>query len=160
MLLDNELDDAVMKNFLKVADKRLVVPDDQGGVIDWMEDWLRAFKGNPAEFVDRPPLESLTPQQRGFLKQVLSEPDPEDFWKLDDPIWTNGAEPPFPHNYWTRGIIAEIDLYHRVYKPAGYAHLSVEKAIDYTRLATPASPVMVVQAKTVKNPATAVLRMQ
>jgi hypothetical protein len=155
-LLDNDVEGKFMKNFLDFADDRLIVLDAHGNFEkEWMDDWMRAFKGNPSE-IQAPvaPLESLTEQQRGFLKQVLDDPDPGDCWKLDDPVWANGAEPPFPHNYWTRGIIAEIDLYQQQYRLYGYEHLPVAQAIDYTKLGK------AVQVKTIKNPATATARME
>ena len=155
-LLGDDVEGKFMKNFLDFAEERLVVLKGNGDFeLEWMDDWMRAFKGNPSEFQPPiAPLESLTEQQRGFLKQVLDDPDPGDFWKLDEPVWNNGAEPPFPHNYWTRGIIAEIDLYQQQYRLYGYEHLPVAQAIDYTKLGK------AVQVKTIKNPATATARME
>ena len=149
-----------MKNFLDFAEDRLIVLKDDGAFeLEWMEDWMRAFKANPSEFVNRPALESITPDQRVYLKHILDDSPgvpgkPGDFWRLDDPPWENiDQNSPHWERYRIRGLLAELDLYHKEYRAEGFVHTPTAQAIDYTKDIT-------VQAKSVKNPDGAVSKMR
>ena len=152
-LLGDDVEGKFMKNFLDFAEDRLIVLKDDGAFeLEWMDDWMRAFKANPSELVNRPPLESLTDNQRVFLKHILADESPTvpgkpgDFWRLDDPPWEN-IDPNSPHweRYRIRGILAELHLYHDEYRAAQFVHTPTARAIDYTKDIT-------VQVKSVKNP--------
>lgn len=151
-LLDNDVEGKFMKNFLDFAEDRLIVLKDDGAFeLEWMDDWMRAFKANPSEFVNRPALESITPDQRVYLKHILDDNPPApgrpgDFWRLDDPPWEN-LDPNSPHweRYRIRGILAELHLFNDFYRQRGFVHTPTAEAIDYTGD-------IAVQVKCTKNP--------
>ena len=87
------------------------------------------------------------------LKQFLSDPDAGGLWKIDDPIWGPDGVPDIPHNYWTRGIVAELDVYYRHYKTASYTHHPTAANFDF-------SGTRYVQIESVKNPDGAIYAMK
>ena len=139
-LLDNDVEGKFMKNFLDFAEDRLIVLKDDGAFeLEWMDDWMRAFKANPSEFVNRPALESITPDQRVYLKHILDDSPgvpgkPGDFWRLDDPPWENiDQNSPHWERYRIRGILGELHRYHEKYLGEGYIHTPTAKATDFTK---------------------------
>ena len=74
-------------------------------------------------------------------------------WKFDDPAWNIEGAADIPHKYWVRGIIAELDLYFRSYKPLGFTHHPTQAGYDY-------GGARLVQAKSVKNPDGAIEAMR
>ena len=140
------------KNFLDFAEDRLVILKGNGDFeLEWMDDWMRAFKANPSEFVNRPALESITPDQRVYLKHILDDNPPApgkpgDFWRLDDPPWENlGPNSPHWERYRIRGILAELHLFNDFYRQHGFVHTPTTPAIDYIGG-------IAVQVKCTKNP--------
>jgi hypothetical protein len=129
-------------------------------VDEFFEGFFRAFEGNPGLMhnVDDPAQAwpAYSSEAKARLKQFLSDPDAGNLWKIDDPIWGPNGEPDIPHNYWTRGILAELDLYYRSYKPLGFEHLPTQPGFDYRKLADGT----LAQAKSVKNPDGAVEAMK
>lgn len=156
-LLGDECDETVMKNFLKVAEERLIVTRPDGSVDEFFEGWLRCSEGNPSllQHADNQgfALSEMTANGKARLKQILSDPDPGNPWKFDDPVWVTGENPPIPSNYWARGLMLELDAYKRVYKPLGYTHHPTAAAYDY-------SGPKWVQMKSLKNPDGAIQAMK
>jgi hypothetical protein len=153
--------DVFLKNFMKVADERLLILHADNTMDDIFEAWFRAMSGNPANLV--PANTELMPSTmaanfldangKARLKLLLSDPDPGDPWKLNAPDWLTGEPPPIPHNYWTRGMLIEIDTFVRKYKPDGYAHHPQQHGYDYSRA-------KYVQVKSLKNPDGAISAMK
>lgn len=105
---------------------------------------MRCFKNNPAEFVNRPPLDPFGDDAVANLKKLCSGPDPGYIWKLDD-------EP--PEGPWLRGIIAELDLKYHEY--ASWMHLPTAEGVDFVKDA------VAVQVKTTRsNSADTISRMK
>ena len=158
-LLGDECDATTMKNFMKAAEERVVVVHADGTVDEFFEGFFRAFEGNPARMHDlddaAKDIDAYTPEAKARLKQFLSDPDAGNLWKIDDPIWGPNGEPDIPHNYWTRGIIGELDLFYRKYKLLGFSHHPTQPGFDYDEALQG-----LVQAKTVRNPDGAVNAMQ
>jgi hypothetical protein len=135
-LLGPDCDATIMKNFVKVAEERLIIARADGSVDEFFEGWFRACEGNPslmhhADTRDLA-LSSMSPNGKARLKQILSDPDPGNPWKFDDPVWVPGEVPPIPSNYWARGVMLELDAYKRIYKPLGYTHHPTAAAYDYS----------------------------
>jgi len=126
-LLGDECDETVMKNFMDVVEQRLILERSGGEIDEWIEDFLRAFKGNAAEFVNRPPLDDLSSNGVQRLKNFLSEPLPGYAWKFEEGLETNWKAPI------VRGLLVELELWYRVYKPAGWAHLPTSEAVDFIK---------------------------
>jgi hypothetical protein len=126
-LLGAEADAVTMKNFLTVAEERLVLDRGQGVVDEWLEDFFRAFKGNPAEYVNRPSLDDLSPNGILRIKNFLNDPNPGYAWKFEEGVETNWKAPI------VRRLLVELDLWHRVYKPAGWTHLPTAEAVDMVK---------------------------
>jgi hypothetical protein len=144
-----------------VANDRLIIVQSEAVVDDIFEAWFRGMSGNPANLV--PANTGLMPSTmaadflnangKARLKLLLSDPDPGDPWKLNAPDWLTGEPPPIPHNYWTRGMLIEIDTFVRKYKPDGYAHHQQQPGYDYSRA-------KYVQVKSLKNPDGAISAMK
>jgi hypothetical protein len=118
-LLGDNADDSLLNNFLKIFEGRIVVTE-AGTTFEWTEDFLRCFKLNPAEFVNRPPLDPFAESAVAQLKKLCDAPDPGYIWKLDD------APPEGP---WLRGILAEVDLYYHEY--LSWTHLPAADGVDF-----------------------------
>jgi len=147
-LLGTEADAVTMKNFLQVAEERLVLPRADGTVDEFFEGFFRAFEGNSSLMGDladpTKSISSLSPGAKARLKAFLSDPDPGYLWKIDDPVFVDGV-PQVPQNYFTRGILAELDVYVRQYKAAGFTHHPTAAGFDFTGSKW-------VQIKSTKNP--------
>jgi hypothetical protein len=146
LLLGAEADAVTMKNFLKVAEERLVVAHPDGAVDEFFEGFLRAFEGNSSlmgGLADpQQSIASLSPGAKSRLKAFLS--DPGYLWKIDDPVFVDGV-PQIPQNYFSCGILAELDVYVRQYKAAGFTHHPTAAGFDF-------SGPKWVQIKSTKNP--------
>ena len=125
-----------------------MLPRADGTINEFFEGFFRAFEGNSSLMgnLDDPAksITSLSPGARARLKAFLSDPDPGYLWKIDDPVFVNGV-PQIPQNYFTRGILAELDVYVRQYKAAGFTHHSTAPGFDFTGSKW-------VQIKSTKNP--------
>jgi hypothetical protein len=153
-LLGDDCTADVMKNFMKVAEERLIIVHPNGQVDEFFEGFFRAFEGNPANLadLDGPMIDSLSSDAKARLKFFLSDPNAGKLFKMDDWGEYNAMidkwEPDVPHRYWVRGLLGELDVFYRTYKPYGYTHLPTAPAVDLTGA-------MLVQVKTCKNPASA-----
>jgi hypothetical protein len=155
-LLGPDCDATIMKNFVKVAEERLIIARTDGSVDEFFEGWFRACEGNPSlmQHADTQDLalSSMSPNGKARLKQILSDPDPGNPWMFDDPVWVPGEAPPIPSNYWARGVMLELDIYKRVYKPQELIHHPNAAGYDF-------SGSKWVQIKSVKNPDGAIAAM-
>ncbi len=138
-LLGDELDETLVDNFLKVMEHKLIHEAD-GKVVDWGEDFLRCFRHNPSEFSSRAAFSELDDNGKAFLKQFLSDPDAGDMWKL--PEWPDQHE-----KYWIRGLVGELEMWHKKYAREGFSHLPNATAFDFQNAATKVS----IQNKTVQT---------
>ena len=86
----------------------------------------------------------LSAEGKATLKKFLSDPNAGKLWEIDVPAIVDN-EPAVPHNYWVRGILAELSIYKRVYKKAGYTHAPTAAGYDFSGPAW-------VQIKSLKNP--------
>ncbi len=156
-LLGPDCDATIMKNFVKVAEERLIIARADGSVDEFFEGWFRACEGNPSlmQHADAQDLAlaSMSPNGKARLKQILSDPDPGNPWKFDDPVWVPGEDPPIPSNYWARGVMLELDIYKRVYKPNSFFHHPNAAGYDF-------SGGKWVQIKSLSNPNAAIQRME
>lgn len=152
-LLGDDFNDTIAKNFAKVADEFILIPRADNTVDEFFEGFFRSMDGNPSlmKHADDSTLslggsiETLTPNGKARLKQILSDPDAGNPWKLDTPDeWLD--TPPFPSNFWARGLLLEIQQFKKIYKPAGYTHHPTAAAYDFVSAAE------YVQLKTLKNP--------
>jgi hypothetical protein len=155
-LLGPDCDATIMKNFVKVAEERLIIARADGSVDEFFEGWFRACEGNPSLMLHADTqdlaLASMSPNGKARLKQILSDQDPGNPWKFDDPVWVQGEAPPIPSNYWARGVMLELDIYKRVYKPQELIHHPNAAGYDF-------SGSKWVQIKSVKNPDGAIAAM-
>jgi len=131
--IGNSGNDQAILNFLKIFEQRLVFQEGQA-TVEWTADFLRCFKGNPAEFVNRGPFQSFDADQVARLKNLCDSPNAGWIWKLDE-------EP--PQGFWLRGIVGELDLYYREYR--SFSHLPTAGAVDFIR------PPLAVQLKTTNS---------
>jgi hypothetical protein len=144
-LLGDECDAVTMKNFMKTAEDRVIVVHPDGTVDEYFEGFFRAFEGNSSLIGDlADPIPSLSAGAKTRLKAFLSAPNPGYLWKIDDPIFVDGV-PQIPQNYWTRGVLGELDVFNRVYKKQGYTHAPSAEGYDIFGLKW-------VQIKTTVNP--------
>jgi hypothetical protein len=102
--------------------------------------------GGPAEVLDF--------NAKARLKQLLSDPDPGNPWKLDVPEEYLAEQSPIPSNYWARGLLIELQQFKKVYKKQGFEHYPTAKGYDYSRAG------MCVQMKSLKSPADSVVAMK
>jgi len=116
-----------MKRFLDIAEECLVLERPGGAIDEWIEEFFRAFKGNPGEYVNRPPLDDLSPNGIQRIKNFLNDPNPGYVWKFEEGLETQWKAPI------VRGILVEIDLWQRLYKSAGWTHLPTAEAVDFIR---------------------------
>ncbi len=132
-LLGDECDDVTMKNFMKVAEERLIIGHPDGTVDEYFEGFFRAFEGNSslANNLEDPAhsIASLSSGAKARLKAFLSDPNPGYLWKIDDPAFVNGV-PQVPQNYWARGVLGELDVFNRIYKKQGYTHAPSAEGYD------------------------------
>ena len=133
---------------MKVADEAIVIKHADGTIDEYFEGFFRAFEGNPSLMTSADDLgfsiSSLSPEGKATLKKFLGDPNPGKLWDIDVPAIVD-SEPAIPHNYWVRGILAELSIYKKVYKKAGYTHAPTAAGYDFT------GPKWV-QIKTLKNP--------
>ena len=133
---------------MKVADEAIVIKHADGTIDEFFEGFFRAFEGNPSLMTSADDLgfsiSSLSPEGKATLKKFLGDPNPGKLWDIDVPAIVD-SEPAIPHNYWVRGILAELSIYKKVYKKAGYTHAPTAAGYDFT------GPKWV-QIKTLKNP--------
>jgi hypothetical protein len=142
-LLGDEADAVTMKNFLKVAEERIVVAQADGAVDEFFEGFLRAFEGNSSIVGNLDvPIDTLSAGAKERLKYFLSDPDAGDLWKLDDYL---ESDPTTWKRYFTRGVLGELDVFNRVYKKQGLTHAPSAEGYDITGN-------IWVQVKTSKNP--------
>lgn len=147
-ILGPDFDATIGRNFLKVADELILVPRADGTVDDFFESFFRAFQGNPSLMTNADDatiaISSLSPEGQATLKKFLSDPNAGKLWEIDVPAIVDD-EPAIPHNYWIRGILAELSIYKKQYKNLGYTHAPTTQGFDFT------GPKWV-QVKTLKNP--------
>ena len=163
-ILGDDFTSGIGRNFLKVADEFILVKRANGTVDEFFEGFFKAMEGNPSlmkhadDFSIRTggSLEELSPNAKTRLKQILSDPDPGNPWKLDDPVWIAGEDPPIPHNYWARGNLLELQQFKKVYKPLGFTHHPNIAGYDYSSAAND----LFVQMKSLRNPDAAIARMK
>jgi hypothetical protein len=96
---------------------------------------------------------SLSPEGKAVLKKFLSDPNAGKLWEIDVPPIVDN-EPAIPHNYWIRGILGELAIYKKLYKPHGFTHMPKAPGYDLH------SATNYVQVKTLKNPNGAVGAMR
>jgi hypothetical protein len=100
-----------MKNFMKAVEERVIVVQPDGTVDEFFEGFFRAFEGNSSLIGDLAvPIPSLSAGAKTRLKSFLSDPNPGYLWKIDDPVFVDGV-PQIPQNYWTRGVLGELDVF-------------------------------------------------
>lgn len=156
-ILGDDFTAQIGRNFLKVADEIILVPTANGNVDEFFEAFFRAFDGNPSLMVSADvgasfSKSSLSANGKATLKKFLSDPNAGKLWEIDVPAIVDN-EPAVPHNYWVRGILAELSIYKRIYKKAGYSHAPTAPGYDFT------GPKWV-QVKSLKNPDGAVGAMR
>jgi hypothetical protein len=152
-ILGDEFTETLQKNFTKVVEDVILVRRPDGNVESFFEAFLKAFEGNPSlmkhadELSTRVggPLEPMSAEAKATLKKFLSDPNAGKLWEIDVPAIVDN-EPAVPHNYWVRGILAELSIYKRFYKAQGYTHFPNASAFDLKSAAE------YVQIKTLKNP--------
>lgn len=149
-ILGDDFNEEIGRNFLKVADEVILVRKADDTVEEFFEAFFRAFEGNPGLMVSADAgatfsKSSLSAEGKATLKKFLSDPNTGKLWEIDVPAIVNN-EPAIPHNYWIRGILAELSIYKRLYKNAGYEHFPTAQAFDLK------SATEYVQIKTLKNP--------
>lgn len=87
---------------------------------------------------------SLSSGAKARLKAFLSDPNPGYLWKTDDPVFVDGV-PQIPQNYFTRGVLGELDVFNRIYKKQGYTHAPSAEGYDilgpkWVQIKTTANP--------------------
>ena len=118
-----EATDAMRQAFLKVMDKKLIIPEGQGHH-EWVEDFLRCFQGSAFKFTTpRPVMDGLENWQRLLLKGFLDGPDLGDVYKLDG-IDGRGRV--------VRGLLVEMDFNFRQFKD--WIHTPRGEAVDWTKV--------------------------
>ncbi len=146
-LLGEEYDAVTMKKFMKAAEERVIVVHPDGTVDDFFEGFFRAFEGNSSLLANLDdPLHSIAGYSDGAkarLRFFLSDPDAGELWKLDD--YAPGDTESWKR-YISRGVLGELDIYKRIYKPQGFGHSPTAAGFDFDGSAW-------VQIKTCKNPA-------
>jgi hypothetical protein len=144
-LLGDEADAVTMKNYLQVAEERVVIAHPDGAVDEYFEGFFRAFEGNSSIVGNlAEPVQSLSAGAKTRLKAFLSDPNPGYLWKIDDPVFVDGV-PQIPQNYWARGVLGELDVFNRVYKKQGYTHAPSAEGYDilgskWVQIKTTANP--------------------
>ena len=132
-LLGDECDAITMKNFMKAAEDRVVVVHPDSTVDEFFEGFFRAFEGNSSlsNNLDDPmhSIATWSPGAKLRAKHFLSGEDAGSLWRLDDPVFVNGV-PQIPQNYWTRGVLGELDVFYRAYKKQGYTHAPSAEGYD------------------------------
>ena len=132
-LLGDECDAITMKNFMKAAEDRVVVVHPDSTVDEFFEGFFRAFEGNSSlsNNLDDPmhSIATWSPGAKVRAKHFLSGEDAGSLWRLDDPVFVNGV-PQIPQNYWTRGVLGELDVFYRAYKKQGYTHAPSAEGYD------------------------------
>ena len=134
-----------MKNFMKAAEERVIVVHPDGTVDEFFEGFFRAFEGNSSLIGDlADPIPSLSAGAKTRLKAFLSEPNTGSLWKIDDPTFVDGV-PQIPQNYWTRGVLGELDVFNRGYKKQGLTHAPSAEGYDifgskWVQIKTTANP--------------------
>jgi hypothetical protein len=126
-LLNGDLDDAVLKNFMKIVEEKLLFQGKGKVFNEWVEDFLRVSKGSMSQFVNRPFVTELSEADRLWLKTFLSEPDPGYIWKFQE-----GAATDWKANI-RRGILIEIDRWHSFYEADGWTHNPILEGLDFTK---------------------------
>ena len=156
-ILGDEFDAMAAKNFAKVSDEIILIQKPDGTVDEFFEAFFRAFDGNPGLMVNADigatfSKSGLSAEGKATLKKFLSDPNAGKLWEIDVPAIIDN-EPAVPHNYWVRGILAELSIYKRVYQKAGYSHAPTAAGYDFTGSVW-------VQIKSLKNPDGAVEAMK
>ena len=118
-ILGDDFTEPLQKNFMKVVEDLILVKRPDGTVDEFFEGFFRAMEGNPSLMKHADDLrvktggttEPLSNQAKLFLKELLSDPNPGDLWKLDDiphiPDWQKTV----PHKFWARGNLFEMLYY-------------------------------------------------
>ena len=157
-ILGDEFDAMAAKNFAKVADEFILVKLPDGTVDDFFEGFFRAMEGNPSLLKHADDLsvkmggalEKLSPNAKARLKQILSDPDPGNPWKLDTPEEWNLDDIPIPSNFYARGLLLELQQFKKVYKPKGFQHHPTAAGYDYSGSLSGFD--LLVQMKSLRNP--------
>jgi hypothetical protein len=152
-ILGDDFTEQIGRNFLKIADEVILVPKADGTVDEFFEAFFKAFEGNPSLMKHADDInvrvggsfESMSPEAKAILKKFLSDPNAGKLWEIDVPAIVDN-EPAVPHNYWVRGILAELSIFKRQYKAAGYQHFPTAAGFDFKSAAE------YIQIKTLKNP--------
>ena len=118
--------------------------------------------GNPSKLINADnaellmggPLEALDFNSKARLKQILSDPDPGNLWKLDVPEEYLADNSPIPSNYYARGLLIELQQFKKIYKKQGFEHHPTAKGFDYSNATT------CVQMKSLKNPPASIQAMK
>ncbi|GAA5121164.1 hypothetical protein GCM10023212_15900 [Luteolibacter yonseiensis] len=155
-ILGDEFTAEIGRNFLKVADDFILVKKADGTVDEFFEGFFKSMEGNPSLMKHADDmsvkvggsLEPLSPNAKARLKQILSDPDPGNPWKLDTPEEWNPDNIPVPSNFYARGLLLELQQFKKIYKPAGFLHHPTAAGYDYYSTALD----RYVQMKTLKNP--------
>lgn len=159
-ILGDEFTETLQKNFMKVVEDLILVRRPDGTIDEFFEGFFKAMEGNPSLMKHADDVrvktggstEPLSEQAKLFLKDLLSDPNPGNPWKLDDiphiPDWQNTV----PHKFWARGILFEILYYKKIYKPRGHNHYPNAPGFDMKRAGS--TPEWV-QIKSAANPNTA-----
>jgi hypothetical protein len=114
-LMAGEATDAMRASFLKLLDKKLIIPEGQGHH-EWVEDFFLSLAGNPSRLNTRPALASLAREEKDVLIELL---------KPGGTIW---KDPPI--TWPKRGVLVETELANTVYR--GYHRSATEAAVDLT----------------------------
>ena len=152
-ILGVDFTETIEKNFVQVIEDVILTRRPDGQVESFFEAFFKAFEGNPSlmKHADElsvkvgGPLEPMSSDAKATLKKFLSDPNAGKLWEIDVPAIVDN-EPAVPHNYWVRGILAELSIYKRVYKSAGYQHFPNAIGFDFK------SAGEYVQIKSLKNP--------
>ncbi len=155
-ILGDDFTEQIGRNFLKVTDELILVKKADGSIDEFFEGFFKAMEGNPslmkhADDVSRRvggTFDPMSPNAKARLKQILSDPDPGNPWKLDTPEEWNPDDIPIPSNFYARGLLLELQQFKKVYKPAGFKHHPNAAGYDYSSAAND----LFVQMKTLRNP--------
>jgi hypothetical protein len=108
-------DHAMLQNFLRLFEERLIVRETSGAYADWTEDFLRSLEGILGRFETRPPLTTLDANGLSRLQELL---------RPGGSIWTS---PPIGPT--TRGVIVEVHLASTDYR--GWQWSPIGEAVDF-----------------------------
>lgn len=114
-LMAGEATDAMRQAFLKVMDKKLIIPEGQGHH-EWVEDFFLSLAGNSSRLNTRPALASLSREEKDVLIELL---------RPGGSIWTS---PPIGSS--PAGVLCETELANTVYRVMQRS--ATAPAVDFT----------------------------